>query len=253
MHKKIIIKAFQKAQENEEVKGIKNPSKNYLSKVLSDYISEEMKFSFGERSLINYYKQALEIEVENEDINMSQLTVVTGLCKYLEYENYEDYIVNQNTNYNDAEDRAAAVVTKPKNKKAFAWLSAIFTKNQLLSIALSILVLAITAMITVYILNDQTRWMVWQDDHYVEVDFDTKKYQLNHLKIFKEERVTLFKKVSPICEETIFFNDDSSIAIWYGKDKNKELEYFTALGLHPKTGKPLKPITAYMINKYICD
>ena len=31
------------------------------------------------------------------------------------------------------------------------------------------------------------------------------------------------------------------------------LQYFTALGLHPETGKTLKPITQYMIDKYICD
>ncbi|TXE15683.1 hypothetical protein ES692_15490 [Psychroserpens burtonensis] len=253
MHKRIVIEAFQKAKENEEIKGIKDPSNNYLSKILSEYILEEMKSPFGERSLKNYYNQALDTERPSEDIHISQLNVVIGLCRYLGYKNYEDYILNQNTNYSDAEDLESTVVTKPKNKKSFTWFSDFLTKNKLLSVALSILILAIIAIISVYILNDQTRWMVWQEDHYVEVDFDTEKYQLHQLKIFKEERITLFKKVSPICEETKFFNEDSSVTIWYGKDKNKELEYFTALGLHPETGKTLKPITAYMINKYICD
>ena len=45
---------------------------------------------------------------------------------------------------------------------------------------------------------------------------------------------------------------DGSERLWYGKNKNKELEYFTAFGKHPETGKTLKPITKYMIAKYIC-
>ncbi|WP_157717119.1 hypothetical protein [Formosa sp. Hel1_31_208] len=105
----------------------------------------------------------------------------------------------------------------------------------------------------IFIYNYSTRqsWMMWQEDHYIEVDFDTEKYNMNQLKRYKEERINLFEKVSPTCD-TKFFNDDESVNIWYGKNRNKELEYFTALGLHPETGKTLKPITRYMIDKYIC-
>jgi hypothetical protein len=95
--------------------------------------------------------------------------------------------------------------------------------------------------------------MIWQEDHYVEVEFDTEKHKLNQLKLYKEDRINLFKKLTPICDTTKFFNEDGSVNIWYGKNRNKKLEYFTALGLHPETGKTLKPITQYMIDKYICD
>ena len=93
--------------------------------------------------------------------------------------------------------------------------------------------------------------MVWQENQYVEVDFNAKKYELKQLKIYKEDRVTAFKKVAVNCN-TVFFNEDKSVRFWYGKNKNKELEYFTDLGLHPETGKTLKPITRYMIGKYVC-
>ncbi|WP_435682498.1 hypothetical protein [Nonlabens sp.] len=52
--------------------------------------------------------------------------------------------------------------------------------------------------------------------------------------------------------DTVFFKSDNSVRFWYGKNKKKEIEYFTDLGLHPETGKTLKPITGYMIEKYIC-
>ena len=116
-----------------------------------------------------------------------------------------------------------------------------------------IMFIACTSLVTNHILKEETRWMVWHEDHYIEVDFDSEKYKMNQLKLLKEERIELFKKILPICGETTFFNGDGSVAIWYGKNKDKTLEYFTALGLHPETGKTLKPITGYMIEKYICN
>ena len=61
-----------------------------------------------------------------------------------------------------------------------------------------------------------------------------------------------FKKINPDCEYS-FFNNDGSVRVWYGKNVSKELEFFTDLGLHPETGKTLKPITQYMIDKYVCN
>ena len=94
--------------------------------------------------------------------------------------------------------------------------------------------------------------MVWQEDHYVEVDFDVKKYNVNQLKVYKPERIAHFKKINPPCGYD-FFNENGNARLWYGKTKDKELGYFTALGLHPETGKTLKPITQYMIDKHICN
>ncbi|WP_047547325.1 hypothetical protein [Psychroserpens sp. Hel_I_66] len=261
MHKKITLGAFQKAKENEQKKGARIPSKNRLSKVLSDYIFSEMNFSIGERSLKNYFDKSLEIKETNEDINIAQLDVVNGLCRYLGYKNYEDYILNsKKNNDNDVndivhidQDGESTNIDKLKNKTLFARFRSSSALNKLLIIVFSIIVLVIITIPLSNTIGNQTRWMVWQEDHYVEVEFDAEKYNVNQLKLFKEERIRLFKKISPDCLETIFFNGDGSVNIWYGKNKDKKLEYFTALGLHPQTGKSLKPITHYMIDKYICN
>ncbi|WP_040281046.1 hypothetical protein [Psychroserpens damuponensis] len=261
MHKEVVIEAFLKAKENEEKKGIRAPSNHRLSIVLSAYITEEMKFSFGERSLKNYYNDALEFENTNEDINISHLKVLNGLCKYLGYINYEDYVLSQKKDDHKEEDDITYInedgesttVTKIKSKRLFAWFSNASAFNKFLLLFISTITLVIIIFTIGIIIGEQTRWMVWQEDHYVEVDFDTEKYKVNQLKLYKEDRINLFKKVSTDCSETKFFNNDGSVNIWYGKNKNKELEYFTDLGLHPETGKTLKPITQYMINKYICN
>ncbi|TDD95179.1 hypothetical protein [Flavobacterium cellulosilyticum] len=62
-----------------------------------------------------------------------------------------------------------------------------------------------------------------------------------------------FKKLS-ICNTTKFFKDGNynKPLVWYGKAVDaKKLDYFNQPGLHPETGKTLKPITKYIYEKYI--
>jgi hypothetical protein len=96
------------------------------------------------------------------------------------------------------------------------------------------------------------RWMIWNNNQYVEVSFDVEKYGLSNLKLYKYERIKNFKEVKPDCNYT-FFKLDGSENLWYQKSTDGELEFFTSFGLHPETGKTLKKITPYMIRKYICE
>ena len=66
------------------------------------------------------------------------------------------------------------------------------------------------------------------------------------------KEINNFHKTTPSCD-TVFFNQDTTVRLWYGKNTDGNLEYFTSLGLHPQTNKTLKPITPYMIKKYICN
>lgn len=99
---------------------------------------------------------------------------------------------------------------------------------------------------------NKTRWMVWQNGEYVETNFDTNKYGFNQLKFYKKDRLLNFKLIkNPNCNTT-FFKPNGKPNVWYGRNAKGELELFTSYGLHPETGKTLKPITAYMINTYLC-
>ena len=94
--------------------------------------------------------------------------------------------------------------------------------------------------------------MVWNENHYIEVEFDANKYELGELKLYKKERILNFKRIIPECRSTIFFNDDKTANLWYGKNSKGDIEYFTSIGKHPETGKTLKAITKYIVEKYIC-
>ncbi|WP_242156379.1 hypothetical protein [Aestuariivivens sediminis] len=222
MHKNLIIDAFEKARHDLVKEGHNKPSKVAISEKLSDYISEHTKTELGERRFRDYYDHALELNSDKgKDIKIQQYEIVSGLCNYLGYGNYEDYKSNK----------------KKRSYKIFFYIAGI----------IGILVLSLA------LFNSESNcWMEWKDDHYEIIDFDTQKFNDGTLKLCKEDRLEHFKKVNVGCS-TSFFDLKGHVKIWYGKNRHKELEYFSAYGLHPETGKTLKPITEYMIKTHICE
>jgi hypothetical protein len=94
--------------------------------------------------------------------------------------------------------------------------------------------------------------MQWNTNHYEEVVCEGNKIGFANINpIFeRDEKLLDFKKIE-VCDTTIFFKDNQPI-IWYIK-QNNECEYFNGPGLHPITNKPLRPITQYIIDKYVIN
>ncbi|WNM19130.1 hypothetical protein [Flavobacterium capsici] len=105
-----------------------------------------------------------------------------------------------------------------------------------------------------YVVKDklipEKQCMQWQDDHYVEVNCleEINGFKSSSKKPIKEELMNLEK--IKVCDTTTFFEEGKAI-VYYCKIDNDNVEYFNQPGYHPINGKPLKPITTYMINKYI--
>lgn len=221
MHNTLLVKAFEKAKKEVHTEKV-----SPRAQLLSDVILEKTKEPYGEKILRIKYN---EIQKQGSQIQL-KTHAQDGLCAYLGYEDYTQFV-------NDHTKHGAEVTTK----KTF-W--------DIYKVIL-MLVLAIVSIVLIYNYSTRQRWMVWQDDQYVEVKFNLETYNVNQLKVYKEERIKNFKKISPSCSYD-FFNPNGTVKVWYGKNIKKELEFFTDLGLHPETGKTLKPITQYMIDKYIC-
>ena len=223
MHKKLILEAFEEAANNLKFKGQNNPSKVMIAEELSDYVDKYSGTLLGERSFRDYHTEATALENKKEDIAIKQVKVVEALCRYLGYENYAAFLKRHK---------------RLKRQKRPLW------------IGLSILGVAI--LTALFFGMERTYWMEWKEDHYEKVSFDSEKLSQGFLKVYKEDDIKDFKKItSPNCN-TVFFKDDGSVNAWYGKNALGELEVYTNLGLHPETGKTLKPITGYMIKKYFC-
>ena len=92
--------------------------------------------------------------------------------------------------------------------------------------------------------------MQWQVDHYEYVECNSKTTE-EFLEIPLEpadENKAKLKKIE-VNEHTTFFVNDKPV-VWYAKVNGKP-EFFNTHGFHPITGKPLKPITKYMIDKWL--
>lgn len=241
MNKELILLAFAKAEQELKNRGVTAPSLTQMATVLSDYLEEHHDLQLGEKRLRMYRGAAEKTAGKSEDISIKRLAVINGLCDYLGYNSYQDFVEGE-MGKGEMVEKSTEVITPINRKKKGPSL---FLKMVILATVLGF------ASLIIYNYANRQRWMVWQENQYVEVDFDAKKYELKQLKIYKEDRITAFKKVALNCN-TVFFNNDGSVRFWYGKNKNKELEYFTDLGLHPETGKTLKPITKYMIEKHVC-
>ncbi len=230
MHRLLITKTFEKVIEDERKATGIEPSLTSASKILSDYILDTQKMPFGEKSLYNYYKAS--INNENHDILIKQPKVVQALCSYLDYDSYEDF------------KEANGMI---KSKKDTSKHTSIRKKK--IIIAISFIFILLIALFMHSFTKD--RWMVWKEDRYIEVSFNPEKYNSGQLKLYDENKIENFKKIEVDCS-TRFFDNRGKVSVWYAKNHKKELEYFSNLGSHPETGKTLKPITDYMINKYVC-
>ncbi|AUC81718.1 hypothetical protein [Lacinutrix sp. Bg11-31] len=192
--------------------------------------------NFKPRPYRNYRINAFEKNAENENGFINTDLNSIPLKKF----NLEENTLNENEakNKNDKIDKNL-VSQKDSN----------FTiKNKVYLITI---LLILSTLFLVHI--NRTRWMIWQENQYIEVGFNVEKYNLNQLKVYKKERILSFKQIeSPNCK-TAYFKENGSENVWYGKNTKRTLEYFTALGLHPETGKTLKKITKYIITTHICE
>lgn len=92
--------------------------------------------------------------------------------------------------------------------------------------------------------------MQWQKDHYEVVACETEKIGIVNVysKLPINENMLGFKKIE-LTDTTTFFKHNKPV-LWYCKNGD-HLDLFNGPGFHPDNDKTLKPITQYMIEKYI--
>lgn len=111
MHKDLVLNAFKKARrEVKEATGV-NMSVTGLSKQISDYMMEECHFQYHEKSLRNKYN----IAVKDELIELKN-SVANCLCCYLGYENYTEFVLENNRQETDIETVEKVFVTDEKKE-----------------------------------------------------------------------------------------------------------------------------------------
>ncbi len=239
MHSKLILEAFEKAIALEAEMGVVAPSKSKAAKRLSDFIDSEMNFQFGERRLRDHYNEALQ----GGQIELKQRAVRNGLAKFLDYRDYSDFQMRngENKKFPPKENDLDSSETSRN------FMGTFFRRNR------TTVIVIICCIVLFFVFNaiHKEKWMTWNGDRYTETDFEPGGVENGQIMLFNPSQVERFRKVRPDCDSK-FFNSKGDPIIWYGKNPNGDLEYFTDVGKHPETRKTLKPITKYMIDKYIC-
>ncbi|WP_291130970.1 hypothetical protein [Flavobacterium sp. UBA7682] len=100
------------------------------------------------------------------------------------------------------------------------------------------------------IVYPEKQCMQWQNDHYEKIDCQSEinnLYAASPIVPFEKNTATLRKLT--VCDTTTFYEGEKAI-IWYCK-VNGVPEYFDGPGFHPVTEKGLRPVTDYIISKYV--
>jgi hypothetical protein len=90
--------------------------------------------------------------------------------------------------------------------------------------------------------------MTWKEDHYERTMPELASNPLVKYEAIDNDKLQFMKKIRP-CDTTTFFRDGVP-AVWYSR-QNNTFEYFTYPGLHPVSGKTLKPITRTIIKGHV--
>ena len=214
----IVRKVFEKA---------KTEHASHSRFALSSHISDHSDLS--SKTLERAYDRYIN---KKKKYGAPQAESVDLCCKYLGYDNYADYI------------------KKRKTVPATKWTIPILVVVSL--------VLAIVMGIRYGNNTNPTgekaenQCMAWADSLYVEVPCTSKPYSSFGTKVEPMDITKLkhFKKVE-VNMATQFFSEDDKPLLWYHKNKEGEIEYFTAPGLHPTNDKTLRKITPYIIQTYV--
>jgi hypothetical protein len=93
--------------------------------------------------------------------------------------------------------------------------------------------------------------MIWDGNHYEALNCKSEKLGIGNTAtvLVLNEYLLSFKKIT-VDTNTVFFKNGKPV-VWYGKSFDGNYEYFNQPGLHPETDKTLKPISEYIIKKYI--
>lgn len=181
---------------------------------LAEHFFEIYKFQVSSKTLTRYHKKEYSPSHPLTDY----------LSQFLGYKNYGEFLNNE-----------TEPTSKPKEKS--------LKKNKPWIVALFLLPL-LGASAYVGYQSGKEECMVWEDGHFER----TTCTGADNEELLRPSRLENFEKINPSDTTSFFKNGEAQV--WYDKS-NKKLDFFTAPGIHPVNGKTLKPVTSYIVKKYI--
>lgn len=224
---KVLIIDFFNEIEKKELRKNKNAKASF-------WVEELQKADYNDKNYIGIKKATrLYDKYVEEKKNVSVKNPDKFLCdemsKYLGYDSFEDYKFSKDS----TKSIGAKEKEDKKDYKKITWTLSVVT---------------FIAMVVLIKLNysSASTCIVWRENHFETTSCNTKNTIDNSIYNINIEK---FSKVK-VTKNTTFIKNDVPL-FWYGKNNNKEMEFFSDRGIHPETLKELKPITETIINNYI--
>jgi hypothetical protein len=217
----IVRKVYVKAK-----KSCVSHKNNALANHVEDEIFKNHKKNISYRTI----ERAFDKYIDGKHVGSPIAESVDLFCKFLGYENYSDYI--------------------SKTKR----------RNWVLTITLTIVLGAVLLIISISPMGDANNHippanecMAWADSLYIPVSCTENPYSTYGTDVEPLDSLKLknFKKVEVNMATQFFTEETNKPLIWYYKNKDSEIEYYTAPGLHPINGETLRKITPYIIQTYV--
>jgi len=144
--------------------------------------------------------------------------------------------------------------SETKRKKFFRRIRQVLFENFLKRLGKTAMVIVLIFCSiggVVYLAFFQKQCMQWSSDHYEKVSCDLEVNGLGSFNVVEPFDKTVFdlKKIK-VCDTTPFFDKNGEAIVWYGKTANG-IDFFNGHGRHPENNSSLKPVTRYILNKYV--
>lgn len=229
----IVWKVFEKANEKSVSK-----AKSALANQIANEITEKYKY-IHPKTLERAYDRYIN---KNKKQGIPQGESIELFCQYLGFKNYADYIKKYPAKKGIGSKKGGTIKSK--------WI--------VISIVITFVAALMIYGIQKWPSNNRVNYskeencMTWADSIYIRVSCTTgplSKYG-TRIEPIDEKKIKNFKKVK-VTAAYQFFTIEGKPRIWYLKNKNGEIEYFTAPGLHPVNEETLRKITEGIIQKYV--
>lgn len=229
---RIFMKAGKRNENQESIKQLildcyekaRIESKLISKSSVLNYLSEQLNMNVSDRTLQRYYNRFIENDGSKGIPNYEILNI---LSSYLGFENFRDY---SDSRIVRSESKIPGNLSLKKLSIGASVVGAIGLGSYFIGA------------------NESGDCMKWEVDAYVESPCENASSSIYPSLPMDENLMKTFRKIE-VDEDTEFF-EYGKPKIWYSKTKGK-VEFFSSPGNHPATGKPLKPITQYMVDKYV--
>ncbi|MCC4212024.1 hypothetical protein [Leeuwenhoekiella parthenopeia] len=199
------------------------------------------------------------IRRKDEDYNPSSNTI-EEFCVYLGYQDYAEYVEKHKAkepdngplpsslkDQNETQDSSTGAATKP-GQKIWRYAAIFGTFTLTLLLVLYLIIQNKTSEVA-----DSENCMTWTGRFYKKTPCSKGSYSTygNTIEPYDEKRFENFKRVEVDITTPFFSEQNQKPLLWYYKNEQGEIEYYTAPGLHPVNGKTLKAVTEYIVEKYV--